>query len=587
MIVYRDQLLRADPQALLEKLRTRVTRLDFLTATVHQAVLDAFIEAGILESAVADAVFSEADGIHPLTSDLRGVTVGLGHVLWHCWLNAPQRAKQWCSRVLERLGDIQRHRMPPNVEFTVPEGFAYYAVYPEGYLEAARQFWAELRPSNTVCIGLRSIGTTLSGGVAAALSELGCPTQSLTIRPRGHPFSRTPIFDWQVEQLIRGALDAHFLLVDEGPGISGSSLAGTAQLLGSLGVPDDRIILFPSWQTDGSQLRSAEARDHWSRHRQFSVSFEELWIDSGKLRRALPGWQWQELSAGAWRSEVYDDPHQYPPVQPQHERRKYLLRPDSGRYAPGKLLSFTGLGDRTEPLIHRGERLAEAGFTPWPEGKVHGFLIRQFVPGSPGWAGGVDESFVETVARYLAHLSRQHISEPTTSTASLKEMARLNVAEELGSAWEQRLEAALPCESETWSERPVTLDGRMQPHEWIRTDCGYIKVDAFDHHSDHFFAGCQDIAWDLSAAAFEMQLDTAARRCLIERYRKLSGDHSIGARLPHYGLCYLAYRLGYTRLATTVLGESADKQRFATAADRYSQLLRRELRYSPGATWND
>jgi hypothetical protein len=261
MIVYRDQLLRADSRALLDELRTRVTRLDFLTTTVHQAVVDAFIEAGMLESAVADALFTEADGTHPLTSGLRGVTVGLGHVLWHCWLNAPQRAKQRCSTVLDRLGEIEQHRFPQTVQFAVPEGFAYYAVYPEGYLEAARHFCAEFRPANTVCIGLRSIGTTLSGAVAAALAELGCPMQSFTLRPRGHPFSRRPILAWELEQQIRGALDGHFLLVDEGPGISGSSLAGIAHLLGSLGVPDDRIILFPSWETDG--FRQAESRAAW------------------------------------------------------------------------------------------------------------------------------------------------------------------------------------------------------------------------------------------------------------------------------------------------------------------------------------
>jgi hypothetical protein len=582
MIVYRDQLLRAESRTLLDALRSRVARLNSVTTTRPEAVVPALIEAGTLESAVVDAIFSEADGIHPLTSALRRVTVSLSHVLWHSWENAADPAHLWLSTTTERLAELEEFSFPSLVECTIPEGFAYYAVYPEAYLEAARRCWTEVRPVNVICIGLRSIGTTLSGAVAAALTELGCVVQSLSVRPRGHPFYRKPVLTWELEELIRQhTQDAHFLLIDEGPGISGSSLGGAADLLGSLGVSDERIILFSSWETDGSQLRSAQARDRWRRHRRFSISFDEMWIQSGRLSRAFPGWHWQDLSGGAWRPELYDDPQQYPPVQPQHERRKYLLRRDSV-HPPHKLLSFIGLDDRSDGIIARGERLAEAGFTPRPEGAVHGFLIREFVAGSPVSPGGVDQDLLETVARYLAHLSREHPAEPTVSTASLTEMAELNVSECLGPAWQQRLAARLRGGLGSWSERSVALDGRMLPHEFIRTDAGYLKVDAFDHHCDHFFPGCQDIAWDLAGAAYELELDAEAHRCLIDRYRRLSGDQHITARLPYFALCYLAYRLGYARLATEVLGESPDKRRFTAAADRYARLLRRELMQPAG-----
>jgi hypothetical protein len=126
----------------------------------------------------------------------------------------------------------------------------------------------------------------------------------------------------------------------------------------------------------------------------------------------------------------------------------------------------------------------------------------------------------------------------------------------------------------------------MQPHEWILTKSGYIKVDAFDHYDDHFLPGCQDIAWDLAAAVHELELDAAARRQLVERYRGLSGDHTITARLPHYAVCYLAYRLGYSKLATEVLREGPDHDRLVASADRYGQLLRRELTQAPGVGWD-
>src|SRR3954468_14763289 len=344
MIVYRDQRLKAEPRILLQQLRSSVEQLDVKAPNSHDATVDAFISAGTLESAVADAIFTEADGIHPLTNAFRAVSAGLGHVLWHSWHAAPDQAERWRSRVVASLDAVEHHRLPSAVTLTVPEGFAYYAVYPEAYLEAARKCHATLGNASAVCIGLRSIGATLAGAVVAALEELGRPVRSFTLRPRGHPFSRRPVLEPALERLLVQDLEARFLLIDEGPGISGSSLAGTAEVLGCLGIPDDRVVLFPSWNTDGTQLRSEQARDHWRRHRQFSVSFEELWIETGRLDQIFPGCRWEELSAGCWRPKLYPHPKHYPAVQPQHERRKYLLHGPPGQRSCPKLLSFSGLG---------------------------------------------------------------------------------------------------------------------------------------------------------------------------------------------------------------------------------------------------
>jgi hypothetical protein len=586
MIVYRDQRLRAEARPLLEQLRSSLERLDFTAPHSHDAAVDAFIAAGTLESAVADAIFTQADGIHPLTTALRAVSVGLGHVLWHSWYGAPDEAERWRWRVAAALNAVAHHQLPSAVSLTVPEGFAYYAVYPEAYLEAARRCHARLGDTTAVCIGLRSIGAALSSAVAAALEELGRQVRSFTLRPRGHPFSRQPIVESALQSLIVQDPKARFLLIDEGPGISGSSLAGTAELLERLGVTNDRILLLPSWATDGSQLRSEAARERWRRHQQFSVSFDELWMQTGRLGHAFPGWCWDDLSAGGWRDKLYLDEQDYPAVQPQHERRKYLLHAPARQPSSSKLLSFSGLGGRSDAILRRAERLAEEGFTPGPEGTVHGFLIRPFVTGTPVRSDTVDSELIETLARYLAHLSTRHLTAPTVSGLSLKEMVETNVAEGLGDRWQAPLHSLLPCDLDNWCERPVGLDGRMLGHEWIRTRDGYLKTDAFDHHDDHFFPGCQDVAWDITSAAFELELDPAGRRFLIDQYRGLSGDRSIRSRLPLYAVCYLAYRVGYTSLATSVLGDSPDGRRFAIAAERYSGLLRRELTQR-AAAWDE
>jgi hypothetical protein len=239
-------------------------------------------------------------------------------------------------------------------------------------------------------------------------------------------------------------------------------------------------------------------------------------------------------------------------------------------------LSFAGLGQDTHRRMDRLRRIADAGFTPAPEGLAHGFLLRRFVPGTPLTARDVDAELIERVASYLAHLYREHPSEPTVSDTDLQEMITINVAEGLKNSSADRL--VRKQAGGAWLESPTALDGRMLAHEWIRTSQGFVKVDAMDHHEDHFFPGCQDIAWDVATAAIELGLDPAGRHQLIELYRRLSGDGRIAHRIQHYALAYLASRLGYVTLAAEVLGQAPDGRRFSREARRYARLLRRELR---------
>ncbi|MGH7509196.1 MAG: hypothetical protein ACREMZ_06970 [Gemmatimonadales bacterium] len=588
MIIYRDQHRLANPRRLLSDLRSTGLRLGSSNPVTHEAAVDALIGLGALESAVDDVIFPDADGIDPLAQRLRDASVALGHVLWHTWRQQPLQAERWWEQSAASIAGLELQWLPSTVEITVPEGYAYYAVYPELYLEAARRCHAELGPFDAVLLGLRSIGVSLSAAVAGSLEELGCRVVSYTLRPRGHPFSRHPILTGELAVRLAAERDAYFLVIDEGPGLSGSSIGGTAGMLGALGIHDDRIILLPSWQTDGSGLRSSIAREQWRRHRQISVSFEEVLLDSGRLTQALPAGPLRDLSAGAWRTALYPEPGGYPPIQPQHERRKYLLEP-AGSSRPGPepvLLRFAGLGGYSGPKLHRAERLADAGFSPRPLGLVHGFLVQRFVPGAPVSSERIDARLLETIARYLAHLSLEHAAEPSVANTVLREMIAHNVDEGLGDEWLRLVDTRLRNHPGDWNERPAALDGRMLPHEWIRTDSGYLKTDSIDHHDDHFFPGCQDIAWDLAAACLEFDLDSEERRWLVERYRVMSRDRTITARLPLQAISYLAFRLGYATLASSVLGRTPDGKQFAAAAGRYASLLRRELIRTAGEHWN-
>jgi hypothetical protein len=113
----------------------------------------------------------------------------------------------------------------------------------------------------------------------------------------------------------------------------------------------------------------------------------------------------------------------------------------------------------------------------------------------------------------------------------------------------------------------VAGDSRMLPHEWIATDRGYIKTDAFDHHDDHFFPGCQDIAWDIAGASVEWGFDVSV---LADRYLRLQSDSTLTSRLPFYLTAYRAYRAGYCKLAADSLAGTAEAERFQSLASKYS-----------------
>src|SRR5690606_16060997 len=128
-----------------------------------------------------------------------------------------------------------------------------------------------------------------------------------------------------LEAAWRAEPGACFAVVDEGPGISGSSFASVAETLLGLGSRAERIVLLPSWNPEPDALRSVRARLTWRRHRIYLASFESVWVDSGRLAAALPQGALLDLSAGAWRRLSGLPGAALPAVHPQHERRKYLL----------------------------------------------------------------------------------------------------------------------------------------------------------------------------------------------------------------------------------------------------------------------
>jgi hypothetical protein len=578
VLIYRERQERESPARLLRVARERLAGLAPGHAGIHDRVVALLIDLGVLESAVADAVHPHADAPHPVTGALRAASVAAGHLLWHSWRGQVAEMPAWAARAAIALGAAERGGLPAEIAPSVPEGYAYYGLYPETYLVAVDRLARACRPSRVVCIGLRSIGTSLSAVAAAAFEELGGEVLTLTLRPHGHPFDRHPRLSPALATALRAQATDLFVLVDEGPGLSGSSLAGTARTLEELGVLADRIVLMPSWRTDGRALRSAEARARWQRHPQFTASFEETWVDTGRLGSALQGRVLENLSAGAWRPLVFGQASDYPPVQPQHERRKYLARTPSGTAGdtPDLLLRFAGLGTYGERRLARAQSLAALGLGAAPVGLTHGFLAQPFSEGTPASEDAAEE-LVPVMADYLACV-RRHCA-ASGAIVDLGPMVETNVREAIDAGAGDRARERL---AELANDvAPTALDARMFPHEWLRTPAGWVKVDAVDHHDDHFYPGPQDIAWDVAGTCLEFRLAGGTRRAFIERYRAASGDGNIHQRLPAYALAYAAYRVGYATLAAEQLRGSADGARFEARAQAYRRMLVAEL--APGA----
>ena len=292
----------------------------------------------------------------------------------------------------------------------------------------------------------------------------------------------------------------HFAIVDEGPGLSGSSIAAAADFLVENGIPARRVVLFPSWQPPIEALRSPSARATWARHATFTVTFEEVGLVNGRLFGGIR--VDADLSAGAWRHRCFPPPAEWPATHPQHERRKY----SSGR----TILRFAGLGRRGESIEQRARILADAGFGAGVLRLENGFLHQRWIEGSPVAADSdVSAGTLDRLAGYLAFIRRTFSTGANESVDEVLAMAAANSADvpDHEHALEQWAADARSC-----SGPRIAVDGRMLPHDWIVAEGQLMKVDALDHHDDDFWPGCRDIAWDVAGAIVEFELGAVGRR---------------------------------------------------------------------------
>ncbi len=559
VLVFHDGRVAENGIRALENCRKQATRLLRTAQVASDRLRAVLIYVGVVEAAVADALCPDGERRLPLLCDFREVMDALGRALVTTSRDVSFKYVEDACRV---LGAVPPDAMPPSLALGTPEGFTFYAVYPESYAAAAVSWNEAARRSRVMCLGLRGIGTSLASVVRGALEEEGVAASTWTLRPRGHPFDRVVKLDAElVAEWNVGSTT--FLLIDEGPGLSGSSLMSAAAALSQLGVPDDRIVVLASFNPDPERLRSDTARARWPRHKVLTAGFERVrqtLVENG----AIVG-DADDISAGAWRT-YFDAPQPWPAAYTTYERMKFAV----DRRA---VLRFAGLGEHGERIRARAERLAAAGWTPAPEVLREGFLRLPYVAGAI--VSDADEDWLCRATDYVAWLRNEESEHRIADVEPIAEMLRVNVREGLGDVMLGAVER-LVGSAARFAEPVTAIDGRLMPHEWVLTPSGPVKLDALDHHCDHFLPGSTDAAWDVAGLVVEADLPPDARDALLGRYMRTTGDTSIPARLPFYRAAYAAFRLGYATLASESLA-GVEQRRFQTERGRYAGHLSQAL----------
>jgi len=529
--IFRDGRIRLPGAALLNEL---VRRLLDLSDTGPQgrrnALLDLLLRAAELECALSDEGSTQSGTIAGITDALAAALV--------------RRETLASADLAFKAGMLH---IPEYVHLTAPEGFAYYSLHPLDFADLVSQLDSKARVAAVV--GIRSIGTTLSAVVQAALRSMGIQAERTTVRPAGHPYDRRCEFTEDQLRWIATMLShrADFFVVDEGPGMSGSSFLSVGDALISAGVPRSKISFLGSRDPYPPSLTARNAAERWITFRSYSTS----------PTRHLPRGAEHFVAGGIWRADVYPLQQQWPASWLQMERLKFTSE------ARDLFFKFEGYGRFGEAVHRRAIAVAEAGFGPMPLRFEEGFGVYPMLRGRTCSKTDVSAAVLQRIAEYCAFRAHAFATD-VPANANLEEMLRFNVKNEFGAELSAQ-------QSELRVVRPVIADGRMLPHKWIDTDGALLKVDSAIHGDDHFFPGPTDIAWDLAGVIVEWELDSNATCFFLDRYVHFSGDEP-QPRLQTYRLAYSIFRTAFCKMAAANMQGSEEEARLVYEYYRYREL---------------
>ena len=535
MYVFRESHRVAPAGRLLAELADAVRRAAF--SNQQDDLQDALLRAGELECALADS------GQQSAATQVAGVTDCLASAL----VRGDRLAvAESCLQILNAID------LSGEVVVKTPEGFAYYGLHP---LDYARLVERHLEDSPSIAgaavIGIRTIGTTLSAVVEAELRRHRVAASRITVRPHGHPFRRESRFsngqyDWVAERRRSGD---KFFIVDEGPGLSGSSFLSVANALQVEGVDPDNILFLCSRIPEVASFISETSREEWPR-------FQALAAPSSQFEG------FEDVSGGRLREHVSRSAAGRLSSWTQMERRKFFSADGS------ELLKFEGHGKYGEAAFGRASRLADAGFAPKVLGRTNGFTRYEWIQGTPLRADELDESLIDRIAQYCAFRAAEFTADSYSRDAvNLATTTRVNLSEEFDT------NESSPDLSTLHAQRRVITDSRMAPHAWLRDDEGKIlKTNGSVHGDDDFFPGPCDIAWDLAGAILEWEMGECVANQFLGRFAELSGDDP-RPRIAAFIAAYAAFRMGYCKMAAEATRGTEEEPRLRRDYLRYRDRL--------------
>jgi hypothetical protein len=546
----------------------------------HAALVEALIEAGKWLQGVADAQAAERghDALTPEQVAGSRILRGLATAVLRSWTSRFEAGSD-PSQLADGLQDLSATMF---VGLREPEGYAIYGLYPEGYgVAAARSGLSR----DTLVVGLRSIGTSLAAMVSAGLAA----APPVTLRPGGHPFDRRISPCPRFAGHLADRRSPFVAIVDEGPGLSGSSFGCVADWLEDRGRPASGIVAFAGHGGDLGPHASSRHRGRWRRLRRPLVPAEDLVGPAAPFEHRVETWLTDllgplegpavEISGGAWRDHAGPFPGGPPPAQAGQERRKILVKAGGARW----LARFAGLGALGRRKHRMALELAEAGFGPPVAGLRHGFLVERWLDDTtPIDPAGLDRmAFARHAGRLIGFRARSFaVGGPIVdrtgpagaSLGDLLAMARHNVSEVLGPVMAARLDRWTGWQIEELSRlvRPIAVDGRMQPWEWRRrADGSLVKTDAVDHHAGHDLVGCQDAAWDVAGALLEWDLGAPEADALLRSAAEHGAGPIAAGLLALMVPCYAAFQLGAFQHAADMAGDEAERARLSRRARHY------------------
>lgn len=353
------------------------------------------------------------------------------------------------------------------------------------------------------------------------------------------------------------------MVVDEGPGMSGSSFLSVGEALVAAGVDRSHIQFLCSRQVDATTLCARDAAARWNGFRSLVVSPNghlpteaRIYLGGGYWRRELA--RNNSLSLTSW-----------PASWTQMERLKFLS-PDRRT-----LFKFAGYSRFGDEIRDRARLLSEAGYAPAPSLAGDGFLCREFVPGDILTPADRDRGILARMAQYCAWRQSAFPATVSPNLDEMQTMLHFNVSEEFGVRLNGN-RGSLAC------DRPVLVDGRMLPHEWVRRRDGrLVKCDGDSHGDDHFFPGpATDICWDLAGAILEWEMPHAEAEYFLRQYQLARGEDP-RRRLPIFLLAYAVFRMAYCKMAAVAMSGTDEEPRLLSAYRRYRRhaaaLLPQEL----------